>query len=210
MEFCSSLVVDHLSTLAPDESKSVVYFYCDYQDGRNRTPSNIIGALVKQLVVALPEIPDEIVRVFRAAKRHESKLGLADASRMLALSLHRFCRIYICIDALDECQEPHRSELLRSLGSAIQGSASAQLFLTGRDSIRGDVKKCLELKSSEITVEAHPEDITKYVANQIETYKGNHPHAMNDDLGQDIVKKIIANSQGMYAPHNSLLRLIIN
>ena len=170
-----------------------------------------MGALVKQLVIVLPEIPDEIVRAFREAKIYENELELPDASRMLALSLRRFHRrTYICIDALDECHEPHRTELLRSLGSAIQGSTNAQLFLTGRDSTREDVKKCLALKTSEITVEARPEDVTKYVANRIETYRGKHPHAMNDDLRQDIVKKIIASSQGMYAPQNSLLRLIIN
>ena len=48
-------------------------------------------------------------------------------------------RIFICIDALDECVPEHRMVVLESLGQILQGSPSTRLFMTGRQHVRSEV-----------------------------------------------------------------------
>ena len=51
------------------EDITVAGLYCDYLDRKEQTTSNILGAMIKQLIGS-GIIPDNIRRAFEDAKRH--------------------------------------------------------------------------------------------------------------------------------------------
>lgn len=55
---------------------------------------NMIGGLLKQVIMAQPNVPDEVMKVFRKSKR--TALGLEDARHMLSEGLKSFHRTYLC------------------------------------------------------------------------------------------------------------------
>jgi ADP-heptose:LPS heptosyltransferase len=62
-------------------------------------------------------------------------LKLEEVCELFLKALGRFYKVYICIDALDECMDNHRKQLLAMLENVLGDPTlkqSARLFLTGR------------------------------------------------------------------------------
>jgi hypothetical protein len=181
----------------------IVCLYCDYRDREKQNPTNMIGSLVKQLVMVMPKIPDEIQQAFQQSRRQERRLELRDASEMLTLALRSFDRAYICVDALDECEREHRRCFLEYLSQPLQNQNSSRicLFFTGRPQVGSDVNECLDIVFPDpVWVEANKDDIMKYLLYKIS--KDHDRKAMNENLRDDIVNTITNGSGGMYVFRN--------
>jgi NACHT domain len=205
--YCSSLVVDHLSkSNAGNPKVGIVCLYCDYRDQKMQDAANMIGSLVKQLVMLLPKIPGEIFRKFRESKKQEKRLELGNAGEMLILALQSFDKVYICVDALDECERDHRRNFLEHLSQLLQSRSSTRtcLFLTGRPQIENDVNECLGIEFPDsVRVEANKNDIMKYLSYEIS--KDPDRKAMNEKLREEILNTIADGSEGMYVSRNNRL-----
>ena len=58
----SSLVIDNLCNQARERNVSVACFYFDFAAQKEQSPTSVLGALLKQVVTGLEEVPEEIVR----------------------------------------------------------------------------------------------------------------------------------------------------
>jgi hypothetical protein len=87
----------------PSEEVCVAYLYCDYRDSE-QTPVNMVGALLKR-VVSLPDLSDGVFDTLHKTWRsgQVGSLKLDEASQLFMQAVEKFHRIYICVDALDEC-----------------------------------------------------------------------------------------------------------
>ncbi|KAF8541995.1 ankyrin repeat-containing domain protein [Trichophaea hybrida] len=113
----SSLIVDHLSAQFPGKTVGVACLYCDYRDQTAQNPVNMLGGLLKQFLMAFPNVPEEFIEVFNRNKH--TNLNLSMVCDMLKTALRFFHCAYICIDALDECDSYHRKTLLESLRQVV-------------------------------------------------------------------------------------------
>ena len=79
-------------------------FYCDFRDQQEQTSTNIVGAILKQLLVR-GEVLEHVQKAYQKAKREVGGRGLRhpDMVRMLKQAVVVLPRVFICIDALDEC-----------------------------------------------------------------------------------------------------------
>ena len=104
----SSLVIDKLCDEPSKEEIAVAMFYCDFRDQQKQTTTNIIGAILKQLVVG-----GRVLKAFRKAKSEARGRGLRlpDMVQMLKQAIATLPQVFICIDALDECIPKHLTEL---------------------------------------------------------------------------------------------------
>ena len=112
--------------------------YCDYLDRGEQTTSNILGAMLKQLIRS-----GIIVRkAFEDAKRHFGGVHpeVLEVLKMLKTAVGQRLRVVICIDGLNESLAANRTGLLRAL-QAIRESPNVGLFLTGRPFIRLEVER---------------------------------------------------------------------
>lgn len=195
----SSLVVDHLEQrLVFEERACVAYLYCDHLDGERQTPANMIGVLLKQVIVTLNKrglLPlDTIADLREYLKKHWS-VNFDRACQLLRQTVKQLRRFYVCIDALGECSEEHRGEFLEALAS-VAGECKQpgfiRIFLTTRPNVMLEelMSRHARLGFLEhVVLEAQPEDIRKYVSHKIE--KDGNGDCMNDKLKNEILERIM-------------------
>ena len=150
----------------------------------------MIGGLLKQLLPESRDIPGEVRKVFRGSRNQLGGRGLRlpELIELFQAVLPPFDRIFICIDALDECPVEHRIELLRSLRGIAQNSKGLRLFLTGRLYIPDEVKKYLAIPAVVLNIQPSPEDITTYLARKLDD--DPKPDVMDDQLRAEIMTTI--------------------
>lgn len=108
----SSLVIDSLARDLSVSSNAMclAYVYCDYRDEKKQTAVNMISALVKQIISAKPDrIPDKILDDLKLMGKRKTNLELNEAFGIFEPTAKVFEKSYLCIDALDECNEKERS-----------------------------------------------------------------------------------------------------
>jgi hypothetical protein len=134
-------------------------------------------------------------------KKGNSFLNLESVCRFLTDALRRFDKVYVCMDALDECQE-HRVLFLRSLNDLLKTRQSSgsftRVFLTGRPHVDQYIESHLTgalLCSTKL--EANEEDIAKYLEHQIELDDNGSGTKMDAKFVKEIVDSIITTSDGM-------------
>ena len=190
----SSVIIDHFYGRRPDIT--VAGLYCDYLDRNEQTTSNMLGAMLKQLV-GREAIPDDILKAFEDAKDHFGGVGpeVPDLLRMLKTTIAQRQRVVICIDGLDESLVAHRTSLLRALRDMVQGLPNIRLFLTGRPFIRREVESCL-LGVDTISVSPAREDIEAFL--RVKLGDDPEPDAMDESLKADIMEIIPEAISEMY------------
>ena len=150
----------------------------------------MIGALAKQLVNALKFVPTEIKNAFAKAEREVGGRGLqvSETIKLLQAALAPVMRTFICIDALDECPDKHRFDLLTSLHTVSQASPDVRLFITGRPHIGSAVKRDLPAGAQVIPISPNTEDIREYL--EMELRRDWDSGTMSAALKADIMKRI--------------------
>ena len=184
----SSLVIDSLCDRAQEENIAVVGLYCDFLSRQEQTTTNIMGALLKQLVGRGG--PDQVRAAFQKAKREFGGRGpqLADLMGMLKTVIASLPPVFICLDALDECLPKYFPEILASLRDILRESPRTRLFLTGRPHVKEDVQRYFS-KAVVIPINPNPNDIRNYVEMRLD--RDSEPEAMSNDLRVDIVRVIL-------------------
>jgi len=185
----SSLVIDKLCDQAGDGDIAVAGFYCDFLTQQEQTVTNMIGAILKQ-VAGRGGIPKDIRKAFLKAKREFGGRGplLAELMRMLRTAIASVRQAFICIDALDECLQKHRPELLESLRDIVRQSPGTRIFLTGRSYVEGAVQKYFA-EAVVITVTPNTGDMRNFLEMKLD--RDDEPEAMDNDLRADIMKVIL-------------------
>ena len=148
----------------------------------------MLGAMLKQLA-SRGGIPEYIRKAFREAKKEFGGRGLQlpDMVATLKKTIKSLLRLFICIDALDECTPKRRQELLESLREIVRASPGARVFLTGRPHINDHIVGCFG-KALRIPLSPTHGDIMDYLEMRLNA--DPDPHAMDDELRADI-KSII-------------------
>jgi len=88
--------------------------YCDYLDRKEQTTSNMLGAMLKQLV-GRGSIPEDTPEAFEGTKEHFGGAGprIPELLQMPKAAITQRQWVVICIDGLDESLAVYRTSLLR-------------------------------------------------------------------------------------------------
>ena len=162
--YFSSLVIDSLCDRVEEQDVAVACFYFDFAAKTEQLPTSMLGALLKQMVGGLRELPGEISKAYENQKR---VLGgraprLSDIVKMLQTTCSEK-PTFICIDALDECAAEHRVKLLNSLNQILQKAPGTRIFATGRPHIQDEVVGRLSGKVRAIRITPKRDDIIRYL-----------------------------------------------
>ena len=170
--------------------------YCDYVDRKEQTTSNILGAMLKQLMGG-GIIPDDIRKAFEVAERHFGGVHpeVPELLKMLKTVIGQRRRVVICIDGLDECLAAHRTGLLRALQAIVRESPNVQLFLTARPFIRLEIERYFPSVDT-IRVSPTREDTEEFLRMKVDG--DSEPDAMDDGLRADIMEIIPNKISEMY------------
>jgi len=203
----SSLVIDRLCDQAEGQNVAVACFYFDFAARKEQSSTSMLGALLKQVVVGLDEIPGEMVKAYENKKKVIGGRGLqlSDISKMLEITSSEK-RTFICIDALDECTPEHRVKLLDSLHQILQESPGARIFVTGRPHIQDEVGRRLSRRVTTIRITPKRDDVIEYLRTRLN--EDTTPDAMDSSLEADILKRIPDDVSEMYVEATTLRRLL--
>ena len=189
----SSLVVDRLSNSIAGEKVAVAYYYFDFRDQECQSADGMLSSLLKQLSVPTSVLPHPVLELYQNSTRQQRQPRHEDLEEVLLLTCRTFDRVFVVIDALDECCEDERKAVLRSLDMLHKGSCCS-IFVTSRPHPE-DIKKAFEL-FPKIDIEATASNLKKYVQREIES-KENLDEI--DELFKDeIVEKISHGAGHMY------------
>lgn len=194
----TSIVVDRLSQkYQHDPDVGIAYLYCNYQAQHEQRPIDLLASLLKQLAQSRLVLPKEVRDLYN---RHENGAlypSLDEISITLRYLASTFRRVFIIIDALDECQDSYgqRRRLLKEIFSLRESRMTVtSLFVTSRftrdaaEAFRGI--PTLEIRATE-------EDLQGYLSQQI----AQLPVWVltSPALQMEIMEKITAAADGMYA-----------
>jgi len=202
----SSLVIDSLCDQAGGQNVAVACFYFDFAIQREQSSTSMLGALLKQLVAGLGEVPGEITQAYEEQKNFIGgrRPRQTDIVRMLQAASSKK-RTFICIDALDECVPEHRVKLLGSLNQILQESPATRIFMTGRPHIRPEAERRLAGRVTSLSISTKTDDIIRYLRSRLE--EDTNPDAMDSSLEADILKKIPEDVSEMYVEITTLGKL---
>jgi len=156
-----------------------------------------MGALLKQVVGGLEEIPEEISQAYQGQKKALGGRGpqLSEIVKMLQTTSSKE-HTFICIDALDECVPEHRVRILDSLNEILQKSPGTRIFVTGRPHIRPEIGRRLTGKVTSLSITTNRDDIIRYLHSRMKV--DTTPDAMDSSLEEDILKRIPEDISDMY------------
>ena len=182
-------MIDCLCDQAREKDVAVAGLYCDFLAQHEQSATNMLGAILKQLV-SRGEIPKHVREAFQKAKEEFGGRGprLPDLVEIVKKAVESLPRLFICIDALDESTLEYRRELLESLREIVRASANTRLFLTGRPHAGEEIIKCFS-EVARIHLTPTQDDIKSYLKMKLDGEF--YPSRMNDELRADIMSVIL-------------------
>ena len=187
----SSLVIDKLCDEVGEGPRDTVVmcFYFDFAARNEQSPVNMLGSLLRQFVSGLERIPEVVVKDFQKQRKGTGGRGV-QVSGILKMfqAITGTKRMFICIDALDECVPEHRMVVLESLRQILQGSPNARLFMTGRPQVQSEVEKRLDGAATFLSIRPREDGVVRYLCDRLR--KDTTPEIMSSALEAEIIKTI--------------------
>ena len=199
-------MIDSLCDQGGGQNIAVACFYFDFAARQEQSSTSMLGALLKQLVVGLGEMPGEMVQAYEDQRNFIGgrRPRHTDIVKMLQTAASKK-RSFICIDALDECVPERRVKLLSSLTQSLQKSPAPRIFVTGRPHIRPEIERRLAGRVTSVFISTKTDDIVRYLHSRLE--EDTDPDAMDSSLEADILKKIPEDVSEMYVETTTIGRL---
>ena len=191
-------MVDYLYTrFQKDPSIGIAYIYCNLGKKDEQKAEDLLASLLKQLAQGQSSLPETVKSLYNEHAEKRTRPSLDELSNALQSVATIYSRVFIIIDALDECQvsDKCRSRFLSAIFN-LQDKARAKLFATSRPilDIEKEFKGCLSLE-----ILASDGDIQRYLdgnMSQLPRFISSRPK-----LQEEIKVGISTAVKGMYVPH---------
>jgi Cdc6-like AAA superfamily ATPase len=191
----ASIVVDDLChRFRNDTTIGVAYIFCNFQRRSEQNPVELLASLLKQLSQKQSLLPECVRELYETHKENWTRPSLDEISSAIQSVTAGYTRVYIIVDALDECQTSNgcRMRFLREIFN-LQAKYGAHFFATSR--FIPDIAESFK-GSTSLEVKAHEEDIRSYIDGSILNLPG---FVRCNPTLQDIIKKgIVQAANGMY------------
>lgn len=160
----TSIMVDHLlRRFQNNKAICVAYLYCDTRLDNERRVENLFLSILKQLIQGRRSLPKRVVSLYNSCIARSSRPSSDEISNVIDSVIATYSRVFIVIDALDECQPHCRLKLLSVLFPILE-KRSLNLFVTSK--FASEVHE--KFRSGAILeVRARPADIEAYIRDRI-------------------------------------------
>jgi len=185
--------VNYLERSLERKDVAIAYVYCSYKEQVDQTAANLIASLLQQLVHRRPTISNEIALLYQNCFRKRTRPTLSEWSKLLQSEVNHFSKVFILIDALDECPEGIVREIF--LDQILELQPSTQLFVTSRHCLT--INREFE-SATRIEIYASDKDIRRYLGCRIEREHRLKRHVEADPLLRNqIINTIAEKAKGM-------------
>jgi ATP/maltotriose-dependent transcriptional regulator MalT len=181
--------VEHLETMFEDDDRvAVACIYCNYKEQAEQTVANLVASLLKQLIQGSHANFDKVHSLYARHRKRNSRPSLEELSRALESEIRTYSKVFVVVDALDECREDDETRaklqnLLQSLPSNVNLMVTSRFLPLMAGNVPG---------AEILLIRATDEDVKTYIESRIALAPR---HIKN--LRETIVSKLIENFDGM-------------
>lgn len=161
----AALTIDHLCTQRRDHSVGIAWLYCSYKSRVEQSVEVLLEAILQQLIhVDTPSIAHLAKQLQHVHETKASRPTKQELIKTLEAACAELKTVYIVVDALDECPDGTRRQLLAHLNQ-LKKSADLRLFVTSRHipAITEEFQDALK-----IDVRAQDQDIKRFLTGQLD------------------------------------------
>jgi len=159
------VVADLWERFQNDAAFGVAYIFCNFKRHHEQKLEDLLSSLLKQLLLGQESTPDVIRTVYDRHKAKRTRPSVQEISMMLQAVTSIYSKVFIVIDALDECQvsDECRSRFISEIFN-LQDKTGANLFATSRfiHDIAARFKGSLLLE-----IRASDDDVLRYLDDRI-------------------------------------------
>ncbi|KAJ7591950.1 ankyrin repeat-containing domain protein [Mycena floridula] len=191
----ASRVIDHLQKLTQGQpGVGVAYIFCDYRQSSIQGATDVIGSVLRQLLINSEEIPGSLHSIHNCYKAvPPQQRSLRDFTTTLEAQIQLYSCVYLVIDALDESSSETR-DILISTVHRLAKSGRLHVLVTSRQTIGDEFAN-----DSQIHIWANDGDIRRYITQRIRDGKELQKVVNGDKTLQDeIINKVAEKADGMF------------
>ena len=190
----AAIMTEHIEqSFIHDQSAAVACVYCNYKDKLVQTPANLLANIWMQ-IRRKGRLSPEMEELYASAATEglSTRPRLDGICKILKAEVERYAKVYIIIDALDECEPAYRIRLLTEL-KALQ--PKVKLMVTSRffDAFGADTGI-----DTDVEIHASDDDIKRFVQERVSTtHRLGRWIAADSSLQAMIETKVIEAAQNM-------------
>ena len=166
----TAIVINYLWKHVQNKDIGVAYIYCNYKTQADQTATKLAAVILKQLIQERPSIAEPVVNLYDRHADRKTRPSLEEILTALQAVISNYSKIYVVVDALDECQDHDgsRSRLLAILHD-LQSKGSLSLMATSRFIPELVQKFSLAPK---LEIRASDSDVRLFIAGQMDLLPG--------------------------------------
>lgn len=189
----AAIAVAHLWKHVQDQNIGVAYIYCNYKTQADQTATELAATILSQLYQERPSIAESVANLYDRHADRRTRPLLEEIQTTLRAVVSEYSKVYVVVDALDECldHDGSRSQLLAMLRT-LQSTANLSLMATSR--FIPEVEQKFSL-SPRLEIRASASDVKRFVAGQIYRLPGCVQR--EDELQKAVQDKISVAVDGM-------------
>lgn len=191
----ASIIVNDLETkYYSDSTIAVCYIYCNYKRKDEQTVENLLSSLLKQLAQSQSSLPDSLKDLHDRHGEKRTRPSLDEISKALESAAIQNSKVFIILDALDECQDLYRcrTKFLSAIFN-LQMKSGANILATSR--IIPEIMDRFK-ESPSIDIRASDDDIRRYLHSRLPELRESVTNQCS--LRDDIMTNITEAASGMY------------
>lgn len=200
-----SNILEHITAeYALSAQTAISFAYCSYRTPGLQDNSQILAALIKQLCRKKDSIPPWLLKF-----KHDSLSPSTASTPDTFISLAKgFEKVFVVIDALDECPKRERPDIIGSVIKIVNALPCIKVFITSRREL--DIVDVFENGSTptiQIKAESVAEDIELYVREEVmKLRKGHYGKRLwieSNELEEKITSTLTKKAEGMLVVFSS-------
>ncbi|KAM3430343.1 hypothetical protein NHJ13734_007784 [Beauveria thailandica] len=163
----ASIVIDDLfHRFESVRDVGIAYIYCNFQSQEKQKIDHLLASLLRQLAQRRPSLPQEVKFLYDNHKIKQTKPSVDEISNALQSVARLYPRVFIIIDALDECETECRSTFLSHMFS-LQAGTTANILATSRPI--QTIEKDFGGRSEMVKISARDDDVERCLDNDMKT-----------------------------------------
>jgi len=158
----TSIVVNDLtSRFSGDLSVGIAYVYCNFRQKSEQRIDDLLASLLKQLAKSCSSLPQCVKDLYNYHKKQGTRPLLDEISRSLQSVASLYQRVFIVVDAPDEC-ESHDGCRATFMSRIFDLQARAQVSFLATSRMIQDIEKNFQ-DSLRREIKASDEDVCRYI-----------------------------------------------
>jgi hypothetical protein len=191
----TSVVVEELTTrFQNDKSIGIVYLYFNFRRQEEQRTQDLLASLLKQLTQGQSFLAESVKSLYDNHRHKHTRPSVDEISKTLQSVVTLYSRVFIIVDALDECQVSNgcRTRFLLEIFN-LRAKCRASLFVTSR--FIPDIDEKFK-EGTRLEIRASNPDVQRYLDGHMSQLPGCV--LRSSELQNEIKAEIIKAVDGMY------------